>query len=248
MDFKDYFSGHATSYKAFRPTYPAELFSYLASIAPSRQQAWDCACGNGQAAVALRAEFEHVIATDASHTQIGESEAMPGVEYQVAPAEHTTIAASSIDLVAVAQAVHWFDLPAFYAEVRRVARPGGVLALWCYELLTASPAIDTAIYRLYEDILCTYWPPERRLVESGYATIDFPFEQIAHPAFQMHKQWTFTQLVGYLCTWSSVKRYEQQHAANPLALIWDELLAAWGDPTAARLVTWPLHLRIGRVS
>lgn len=247
MNFKDYFSGHAASYKTFRPTYPLELFDYLATLAPSRRQAWDCACGNGQAAVTLRASFDHVIATDASQTQIAEAEAAPGIEYLVAPAEQTPIASGSIDLVTVAQALHWFDRPAFYAEVRRVARPEAALAVWCYELLTASPAIDAAIYRLYESILGSYWPPERKLVESGYATIDFPFAEIACPTFVMQKHWKLEQLVGYLCTWSSVKRYEQQLGSNPLSLVWDELLAAWGDPAEVRLMSWPLHLRVGRV-
>lgn len=247
VNFKDYFSGHATSYKAFRPTYPAELFAYLGSIAPSRRRAWDCACGNGQATVALAEVFDEVIGTDASQTQIAAAEPRDAVTYLVAPAEQSGLDAASIDLISVAQAVHWFDRPAFYAEVRRVGRPGGVLAVWCYELLHASEAIDAAIYRLYEPILGDYWPPERRLVEAGYKTLDFPFAEITPPPFAMQQHWTLAQLVGYLCTWSSVKRYEQQHGKNPLELIGDQLLAAWGDPAAERLMTWPLHLRVGRV-
>ncbi len=61
MKFKDHFSGHAANYAKFRPNYPRQLFEYLVSIAPGRGRAWDCATGNGQAAVGLSAFFECVI-------------------------------------------------------------------------------------------------------------------------------------------------------------------------------------------
>ena len=247
MQFKDFFSGHAAEYKAFRPAYPATLFEYLASLAADHERAWDCATGNGQAAVALAAFFREVIATDASRQQIAEAQQASGVKYVVAPAEHSTLAAGSVDLVVVAQALHWFDTAGFFDEVKRVAMPGAVVACWCYGLMTVSPQIDALTLRLYDAILGLYWPGERRLVEESYRTIDFPFAELSPPAFQMEQRWNLEQMVGYLGTWSSSRKYQEARGEDPVARIGDELLMAWGDPRDVKKVRWPLHLRLGKV-
>jgi len=247
MGFKDHFSGHAADYTRYRPTYPPELFTWLAQQAPARTLAWDCATGNGQAALGLAAHFDAVIATDASANQIAAASAHPRVRYAVAPAEASGIAAHSVDLITVGQALHWFDFPAFYAEAARVLKPGGVLAAWCYGLMQVSPAIDAAVWRLYEPITGAYWPPERRYVEEQYRTLPFPLDEIAAPPFAMEADWTLAQLTGYLGTWSAVQRYRKECGADPLALIADELAAAWGEAEIRRRVTWPLFMRVGQV-
>ena len=162
-------------------------------------------------------------------------------------AEDAPLADDSVDLVTVAQALHWFDRPRFYDEVRRVARGRSVLAVWSYGLATVSPAVDGVVERLYGEIVGPYWPAERRIVEAGYATIDFPFREIAPPAFSMTAQWDFQQLIGYLGTWSSVVRYRERQGSDPLALVADDLRVAWGDGCTARPVEWPLRLRLGYV-
>jgi len=244
---KDHFSGHADRYEAFRPTYPAPLFAYLAALCPSHDLAWDCATGNGQAAVALAGTFRAVIATDASQKQIDQAHPRANVRYLVGPADEVPIGDHSVDLVTVAQALHWLDLPGFYAEVRRVIRPAGVIGVWCYQLHTIAPDIDAIIHRLYSDIVGADWPPERRLVEDGYRTLAFPFAEVAPPAFQMVHSWDLDHLLGYLGSWSSVQRYRTRTGLDPLELIRSELEAAWGDRAQSRDVTWPLHLRAGRV-
>src|SRR5215831_1555408 len=143
--FKDHFSAHATDYRAFRPSYPAELFTFLASAAPARDLAWDCGTGNGQAAVALAEHFARVFATDASAEQVKNAEPHPRVEYAVAPAEKCPLPDHTADLVTVAQALHWFDFDRFYAEVRRVARPGGLLAVTCYYEPSVGPGVDPVL-------------------------------------------------------------------------------------------------------
>jgi len=245
---KDHFSGHADRYEAFRPTYPEALFAYLAELCPFHDLAWDCATGNGQAAVTLAAYFRAVIATDASHKQIGQAHPRENVRYLVAPADEVPLDDSSVDLVTVAQALHWLDLTGFYAEVRRVIRPGGVIAVWCYQLHTIAPEIDAIVHHLYADIVGADWPPERRLVEEGYRTLAFPFEELHSPPFQMVHSWDLDHLLGYLGSWSSSQRYRTRTGLDPLGLIRTELEAAWGDPGQTRDVTWPLHLRAGRVS
>jgi ubiquinone/menaquinone biosynthesis C-methylase UbiE len=245
---KDHFSGHADHYQAYRPTYPVSLFSYLASLCPAHDLAWDCATGNGQAAVPLAAHFRAVIATDGSRRQIDQAHPRENVRYAVALADKAPIGKSSVDLVTVAQALHWLDLPAFYAEVRQVSRPSGLLAVWCYPLHTIAPEIDAIVHHLYADIVGADWPPERRLVEEGYRSLAFPFDELAPPPFQMVHSWDLDHVLGYFGSWSSVQRYRARTGADPLGLIRADLSAAWGDPARPRNITWPLHVRVGRVS
>lgn len=245
---KDHFSGHADCYEAFRPTYPDALFAYLASLCPRRELAWDCATGNGQAAVPLAAHFKRVIASDASEKQIAQASGPENIQFAVAPADSAPIEDRSADLVTVAQALHWFDLPRFYTEVFRVARPGGIVAVWCYQIHSISPEIDRLVHYLYFDVVGADWPPERRLVEEGYKTLAFPFEELASPSFEMKHSWDLNRVRGYVTSWSSTQRYRARTGQDPLALIDDELAAAWGDPTKTKDVIWPLHVRLGRVS
>ncbi len=243
--FKDHFSVVADQYARSRPNYPEALFDWLASVAPRHEAAWDCACGSGQAALSLAAHFDWVCATDASAEQIARAEAHPRVSYGVGPAEHTSFEDDSFDLILVAQAVHWFDPDAFFAEVKRVGRVDGVLVLAAYELHRVTPEIDAVIDAFYEPVLGPYWQPERRHIQSGYRSLPFPFEEIRTPDLFMTAEWTVEQCIGYLNTWSSVSRYRQETGKDPLARFVGSLRAAWGD--GARTVRWPLILRAGRI-
>jgi pimeloyl-ACP methyl ester carboxylesterase len=245
---KDYFSGHAGCYEASRPDYPQALFDYLASLCPRRELAWDCATGNGQAAVPLARYFSVVLATDVSRKQIDQARACERVHYSVAAADRASIANGSVDLVTVAQAIHWFDLRRFYAEVARVTRSGSIVAVWCYEMHSISPEIDRIVQRLYSDIVGPDWPPERRLVENGYRTLPFPFEELAVPPFEMKQQWDLNRALGYFASWSATQRYRARTGTDPLELIKPDLEAAWGELSLTRDVIWPLNVRIGRVA
>ena len=245
-DFPDHFSGHAAAYAKARPTYPAALFAHLAELAPARDLAWDVGCGNGQAARALAEHVERVVATDASARQLAQAAAHPRVEFACARAERAPLPDGAVALVTVAQALHWFDLDAFHAEVRRVARPGAILAEWSYDLMHVTPEVDAVVRHLYGDVVGRYWPPERIHVEDGYARLAFPFERVAAPTFAMQLEWTLEQLLAYLGTWSSVRRCAEDRGVDPVADVRAELAAAWGS-APARLVRWPLALRIGRI-
>jgi SAM-dependent methyltransferase len=248
--FKDYFSCHAADYSRYRPgAYPPAMFKALAALAPDRERAWDCATGNGQAALGLAELFEHVEATDASDKQIAAAVAHPKIHYAVAPAEASGLPDRSMALVTVAQSLHWFDLPRFYAEVRRVAKPQALLACSCYMRCSVNPGVDEATERLYNGILGdAYWPPERKHVERGYADLAFPFTEIQLPRFQMEVRWTLEGYVGYLRSWSATQNYLKKNSKDPLELVGDELLKAWGDPNAARAVLWPMTIRAGYIS
>ena len=245
MPFKDHFSNHAASYAQFRPHYPSSLFKYLGSIAPSRRLAWDCATGNGQAALGLAPAFDRIIATDASAKQIANAQSHAKVEYRVAPAENSDIDSATIDLIMVAQALHWFDLDRFYREVRRVSRPQGVLAASAYNLLQIEKGIDEVVNRYYHEVVGPFWPPERRLVEQ-FGELPFPFREIAAPKFEMTARWNLDHLLGYLRTWSSTQRFMAAKGGDPLEQINDDLRSAWGKAGQTRTVRWPLVVRIGR--
>jgi ubiquinone/menaquinone biosynthesis C-methylase UbiE len=247
MTFPDHFSRQSGAYTQFRPRYPRELFEHLASLPATRELAWDCGTGNGQAAVDLAEWFQHVIGTDASANQLAHALPHPRVEYLLAAAEHPPIESGVVDLITVAQAVHWFNLDRFYAQVRRVSRRGAVLAVWSYGLAYITPEVDRVVHHLYEEVVGSYWPPERKVIEQRYETIAFPFEEFVTPAFDMRAEWTLADLVGYLSTWSSVQAYISQHNSDPVALVNDDLAAAWGDGHVARPVHWPLYMRVGRV-
>ena len=245
----DHFSDVAVSYATFRPRYPAALFAFLAQHTPHRDFAWDCATGSGQAAIGLAEHFAAVTATDASAAQIAAAVSHPRVTYGVAPAERSGLTAGSADLVTVAQALHWLDRPAFYAEARRVARPGGaVIAAWCYGRVTIAPAIDTIVGRFYEETVGPYWPPERRLVEDGYRSIEFPFAQlgVSVPAFAIEHPFTLTELGGYIGTWSATRAFIARHARDPVPEVLAELREPWGSPDTRRVARFRLTLLAGR--
>jgi SAM-dependent methyltransferase len=246
MTFKDLFSPQANDYARFRPTYPPGLYAWLAAEAGGRRLAVDVGTGNGQAAIALGAHFDRVIGVDPSEAQLGNAPAAPRVELRRGSAEATGVEAGSADLLTSAQAFHWFKHEAFFAEVRRVVRPGGLLAVWCYGLTTITPEVDAAIYELYHDYLDAYWEPERKLVESGYHSVALPFAEIAPPPFDMQMDWTFAHLTGYLGTWSPLKRYRAARGEDPLALVLPRLERAWAG-AGERRVTWPLSVRAFRI-
>ncbi|MBO9661762.1 class I SAM-dependent methyltransferase [Dokdonella sp.] len=247
MTFKDLFSGHSEVYQAARPTYPAALFDWLAAQAPARDLVWDVGCGNGQASTALAARFARVHASDPSAQQIANAEARPNIDYRVEPAERCSLADAGADLVTVAQAMHWFDLPRFHAEVRRVLKPRGVFAAWTYADCRVDTAVDAVKQRLYVDLTGPYWQPERVHVENGYRDLPFPFEPIAAPAFEMVMRWNAAQFLAYLRSWSGTQGYLKAHGVDPVTLIEPDLLVAWGDPSSLREVRWDFHLRCGRV-
>ncbi len=242
----DHFSRVAVAYAACRPRYPEELFDYLAGVVDRRSLAWDCGAGTGQATIALAGRFEAVIATDISASMLEQAPRHPRVRYRAVPAEASGLPAASVDLVAVAQALHWLDATAFYAEVARVLRPGGVLAVWSY----ASPRLESAtlqreLGRFYEDVVGPYWPADRRHVEAGYRTLPFPFDELDPPGFAMEECWTLPQLLGYVGTWSATQRFRDVVGRDPVAQLERDLAPHWGTGST-RLVRWPLTVRLGR--
>lgn len=244
--FKDHFSERAAGYAIYRPHYPATLAAWLASAAPARKLAWDVGCGSGQLSTLLGDHFEKVIATDPSSAQIERAVAHPRVEYRVEPAESSSLASSSADLITVAQAAHWMKLDAFYREARRVARDAAIIALVAYERTRIDPSVDPIIEKFYAGDLARWWPPERKHIERGYRSLDFPFGAAAAPKFEMKAMWTADQLVGYVRTWSAVRAMEAANGPEATNRFEDSVRRAWG--TGSRQVTWPMVVLAGRMT
>lgn len=241
----DRFSSHADLYAQYRIDYPAELYTFLLSAVAHRQRAWDCATGNGQVAAVLATHFAEVDATDISQPQLDQAIQRPNVSYRVSPAERTPFPDQHFDLITVAQALHWFDADAFHAEVRRVAKPGAVIAEWGYDVSRVNATIDLIFDHFYNGLVGPYWDPNRRHIEDHYARIPFPFAQVQQPGFTIRRAWTAGRFLNYLRTWSSVQKYIREHGNDPVDLIADELTSQWGPEE--REVQFPVFLRMGVV-
>ncbi len=245
-NFKDRFSNHASAYRLYRPLYPAALFEHLASLAPMRESAWDCATGNGQSAICLSKFFKQVYATDASREQITHAIQKPNIIYSVSPAHSAPLPDNSVDLVTVAQAIHWFDNERFYREVCRVLKKDGIVAAWAYHLPTIDLEIDGIIQTLYSEILGQFWEKEISHILSEYRELYFPFTILPSPSFSMKTSWSLDQLIGYLQTWSALDPYRERYGKNPVERIVPKLLSAWGHPSLSRKIIWPIILKIGK--
>lgn len=244
MSFEDLFSTQAATYAAFRPRYPDALFDYLAEVAPAQHRAVDCGAGSGQAAIALARSFDEVIAIEPSHAQVTHAAQHERVRYVVAPAEQMDLDDASVDLIVCANAIHWFDLERFYPEARRVLRPDGVLAAWCYQRAAITPEIEEPIERYSRGTLDGYWSPRIAYVNEHYSTLPFPFDEIDAPAFVHEAELILDELIGYLGSWSATRAYIERNAVDPLVALRAELIDAWGP--RRRTVRWPLYIRIGR--
>lgn len=244
---RNWFDEGGKAYARFRPEYPPELAAYLASIAPVNTPAADIGCGSGQLTKLLAQHVGAVFGLDPSASQITHAQPHDRITYLCAPAEQLPLHDNSIGLITAAQAAHWFNLPAFYEEVRRVALPGGILALVSYGVLKLDAELDPRFQVFYYREIGPYWPTERALVDSGYTTIPFPFEELAPPAFHITHHWNLDGLLGYLSTWSAVYRAREAGQGDILSHFAQDIAGAWGDPTTCRPIHWPVSVRIGKI-
>jgi len=247
MSFKDHFSGHAKEYSKFRPKYPDELFKFLSGAAKEHETAWDCATGNGQAALGLAPYFRRVIATDASASQIEHAVPNKKVTYKVAAAENSDLETGSVDLLTVATAIHWIDLEKFYPEVRRVLKPGGVIAVWLYTDNNINEEIDKVSSYFAHEFVEPYWPLENKKVWTFEESVVFPFERIETPGFKIELKWSLKDYLSFLYTWSSTQAFIKQTGKDPIELVYEKFKKAWVDENTRRTVTWKLKIKAGRV-
>jgi len=244
---KDLFSQQSDHYALYRPVYPTVLFEYILQYVENRKLAWDCATGNGQAAVAMANYFEKIFATDSSEKQIANAVWRPNIEYAVCKAEETYFPDNSFDLVTVAQAYHWLDATAFAKEVNRVAKTGAVIAIWGYNIpLSGNQALNDEIRYFYKQVVGPFWDKERKYIDESYKTVEFNFPELPARDFSIEVRWTLDHLTGYLNSWSSVQHYINATDKNPVAEFLPRLAAQWPE---AREIEFklPVFLRMGKV-
>jgi hypothetical protein len=248
MSFTDLFSEKADLYASARPRYPGSLFAYIASLAPSRDRAWDCGTGSGQAAISLGEHFSEVLASDPSRDQIDHAAAAANVQYSVQRAERTDFPSQHFDAICVAQALHWFDLESFFAEVDRLAKARAVFAAWGYSWPNIAPSFDTAFKATFRDIIEPYWAPQNQMLWNGYSDVPFPFPRLSTPEFQISVRWTFDQFISYVATWSATRKCIAETGTDFLADAESSLRPLWGDPAIAREISMPLCVWMGHIS
>jgi len=245
MNFHDHFSAVAAQYAQARPEYPRALFDWIASAVSPRALAWEAGCGSGQASRDLATIFDRVHATDPSAAQIAQAQAPANVVFAVEPGESCSLPDASVDAVCVAQALHWFDQPRFFAECDRVLKPGGTLIAWGYQDMVAPAGVDAALDPFRKDIEA-YWPPERRLIDEAYAGFAWPFEHIDTPHLELTAEWTLPRMLGYFSSYSATKRFIDANGRDPVAAHAAEIAAIWGDPATVRTLRWPLFVHARR--
>jgi ubiquinone/menaquinone biosynthesis C-methylase UbiE len=245
MAAKDYFSGHSKIYATFRPTYPDELYRFIFGHLQNFDHAWDCATGNGQVARVLATQFEKVYATDISSQQLDYAVQAGNIYYRAEPAEKTSFSDDGFDLITVAQAIHWFNLPAFYNEVKRTARPDAWVAIWGYTNCAIQDEIDSHVLHFYREVVGPYWDEARKIVEDEYKSLPFPFDEIITPRFSIKTEWTADAFSGYLTSWSATQKFIKANGFNPVPEVMEKIKPLWQDK---QVVTFPLFLRMGRVT
>ena len=241
---KDIFSGHAETYSKFRPGYPQALYDFLYLHTPAYNLAWDCGTGNGQVAKELSKKFKHVRASDISLEQLRFASMAENITYMQSDETALDSPDHHFDLITVATAIHWFSFERFYKEVKRTLKPGGVIGVWCYQLLRVNPAIDALLDDLCYNVMEPYWEPERQYVEDGYTKIPFPFSEIEHPPFSIQINWSADHLEGYIRSWSAYQKYMKHHAGDPIPAFMEKMKQYWKGEMAIHI---DLPVRIGRV-
>jgi len=241
---KDNFSSHSDKYARYRPQYSNDIVEFIVSQVTNRNLAWDVGTGNGQLAIKLADYFKEVQATDISENQLANAMRKPNIIYSNQPAEQTNFSKHQFDLITVAQAIHWFDLPRFYAEVKRTLKQGGLFAALGYQLCQIE-GMDDLILEFYSKKVGPYWDPERKIIEQEYRTVPFPFDDLGTNHFQLLNHWSLDDLLGYLHTWSAVRHYEKANGNNPVTEFEEKFNAMWGNDPVKRVVT-PVFIRMGR--
>ena len=247
MTVSDRFGDRADEYARRRPTYPDALFDHLERLVPARERAWDCGTGSGQTARSLARRFDRVLATDTSVRQLARAERGGDLRLVAAAAEAAPFRDRCMDLVTVSAAIHWFDRPRFYAEVRRVARPGAIFAAWSYFQSLIAPAVDAVLVRFADEVVGPLWDPGIQLNRDAYRSLEFPFERMPWPELRAEARMRLDDLFEYMRTWSASQAWERTRGTDPVDIVRADLTRAWGDPATERVVRWPLHGVIGRV-
>lgn len=241
----NWFNQGGDLYANYRPQYPDSLLKYLLDLPVGKDLLLDVGCGSGQLTKSIAPYFKSAVGIDPSLSQLKNTITAKSF-FVCASAESLPVKNNCADLIVVAQAAHWFDLDSFYRETERVLKYHGVLALISYGVLSLEPKLNDVFKKFYYQDIYSYWPPQRKIVDSAYADIDFPFAEQVPPKIKIEYYWDLNQFLGYISTWSAVKRMDT--ADQILNNFAHELAGLWGNPADKRLISWPINMRVGVVS
>jgi len=239
MRLQDLFNAHSARYRRVRPACPESWFAWLAQAAPARERVWDAGTGPGTVACALAPRFAEVFATDISAGALEAAPPVRNVHWAIEPAERSSLATSTVDLVTAGAAFHWFDQPRFLREARRVLRPGGVIAVWAY---TDRPE-DSELATLLDQHLApldAHRAPELRLALDGYQDLDLGGTPIPAPPFTLTSLLDYEGTLDLVRSWSAAIRYEQHTQLDAAQLVAQPLAAFWTQRVGPR--DRPMHL------
>lgn len=243
----NWFDQGGQEYAKFRPIYPQILGEFLGAAVKQNKLAVDIGCGNGQLTSLLTKHFAKVIGIDPSQSQIDNAAKYNNVEYICAPAEQLP-QLNPVNLITVAQAAHWFDLPSFYTNAKKLAAKDGLLALICYGTVNPGDDLADVFTDFYKNQINTFWTFDRSLIDNGYANLDFPFKEIPTPVFKLEYDWDYQQFLGYISTWSAVKNALNSGHGDMLDNFANEFAKAWGNKSAKRTISWPIHIRMANIN
>lgn len=143
--FQPRFGHAAAEFERYRPEYPPTLFERILAAVPAdrRERTVDLGAGTGKATRALLPHFREVIAVEPDPGMAAKlKEDLPTVIVHNITAEDFSQPPSTVDLVTIANALHWMDAPRVFANVHGWLRPDAIFAVFDRPLPKTTPAID----------------------------------------------------------------------------------------------------------
>ena len=248
MTAKNYFEEKGDEYSQYRPTYPDRLGTLLAQLCQNNEHALEIGCGSGQLSGVLAKNFDVVIATDPSIEQISNAQPYDRVHYQEGSAEKIEMPNNSVDLIVAAQSAHWFDLPNFYEQVKKIGKDQAILALISYGVFSMAGEVGKRFSDFYWQEIHQFWPPERKHIEQGYQSFDFPFAELSLPKLSIERHWTIPQMLGYIETWSAVRIARKSDNSSLLEILKRDISSMNSDSDETYRIEWPIVGRVGKLS
>jgi len=238
-------TGQAEDYDLARPRYPGSLLQRLLPLGPPHPGGSlmiDVGCGTGQIAVPMAKHFDRVLGIDRSIKQLRVAEAgrPQNVEYHAGSAYDLPAATGTVDLVTIGQALHWLAMPRFFGEVKRVLKPeGGKLAVLGYAVprledpQAEDPQLQNCFASYYVNVLGStrepgesgcYWDISRPLLDSGFASTEFPFREVQPTHWEPVTQTaTLDGFMTYLSTMSAYRTLLASGVQDPLLELREQL-------------------------
>lgn len=184
-DHTQRFTGRAGDYALGRPSYPDRIVDHLEAcgLAPGSLVA-DIGAGTGLSSRLFLDRGYNVVAVE-PNADMRAAAIGSGIDCRDGTGEATGLKAACFDLVLCAQAFHWMDRERAWSEFRRIARPGGLLALvWNLRLASGSPFMEgleslfarysTELHRRREASEFRSWPGTTEARFDNTQRLDWP--------------------------------------------------------------------------